>query len=340
MSQAEQKVVQYLNEAHATEGALVRELQAQIAMTPAGSYRSGLEKHLDETRSHAERIQTRLGELDASANPILAGIGLVETAIGQTARALEGAAEPRARNGRRGEGAQERQGRGASEALEIATYTALERLAQSVGDDKTAKLAASIRADEEKMLERVLKEIPKLTEAVVQADVKGNPSYDVTRTGAADAVREAGEEVKETTRKAATATRRTARQARKVPGVAKAEGEIKGAVASADDLAIPRYDELTADEIVAKLSDLSQVDLAKVDAYERKNQNRTTVLSRVSSLRGDEPWPGYDELTAAEVRAALGDADEDRAKAVQVYERAHKNRAGVLSATERELANA
>jgi len=174
----------------------------------------------------------------------------------------------------------------------------------------------------------------------VQADVKGNPSYDVTRTGAADAVREAGEDVKETTRKAAAATRRSARQARKVPGVAKAEGEIKGAVASADDLAIARYDDLTADEIVAKLSDLSQVDLAKVDAYERKQQNRTTVLSRVSTLRGNEPWPGYDELTAAEVRAALADADEDRAKAVQAYERAHKNRAGVLSATERELANA
>jgi ferritin-like metal-binding protein YciE len=340
MSQAEQKVVQYLNEAHATEGALVRELQAQVAMTPAGSYRSALEKHLDETRSHAERIQTRLGELDASANPILAGIGLVETAIGQTVAFWKAPL-----NLVRGTGGEEKllknaKDAAASEALEIATYIAIERLAQAVGDDKTAKLAASIRADEEKMLERVLKEIPKLTEAVVQADVKGNPSYDVTRTGAADAVREAGEDVKETTRKAAAATRRTARQARKVPGVAKAEGEIKGAVASADDLAIARYDDLTADEIVAKLSDLSQVDLAKVDAYERKQQNRTTVLSRVSTLRGNEPWPGYDELTAAEVRAALADADEDRAKAVQTYERAHKNRAGVLSATERELANA
>ena len=44
----------------------------------------------------------------------------------------------------------------ATEALEIATYTALERLAGRVGDDETAKLAASIRRDEEKMLERVL----------------------------------------------------------------------------------------------------------------------------------------------------------------------------------------
>jgi ferritin-like metal-binding protein YciE len=340
MSQAEQKVVQYLNEAHATEGALVRDLQAQIAMTPAGSYRSALEKHLDETRSHAERIQTRLGELDASANPILAGIGLVETAIGQTVAFWKAPL-----NLVRGTGGEEKllknaKDAAASEALEIATYIAIERLAQSVGDDKTAKLAASIRADEEKMLERVLKEIPKLTEAVVQADVKGNPSYDATRTGAADAVREAGEEVKETTRKAATATRRTARQSRKVPGVAKAEGEIKGAVASGDDLAIARYDELTADEIVAKLSDLSQVDLAKVDAYERKQQNRTTVLSRVSSLRGNEPWPGYDELTVVEVQAVLSEGDDDRAEQVRTYERAHKNRASVLKATERELSQA
>ena len=49
----EQKIVQYLNEAHASEVALTRVLQSQIAMTPRGSYRSGLEKHLGETRDHA-----------------------------------------------------------------------------------------------------------------------------------------------------------------------------------------------------------------------------------------------------------------------------------------------
>jgi hypothetical protein len=35
------------------------------------------------------------------------------------------------------------------------------------GDDATARLAASIRADEERMLARVLEEIPKLIDAVV-----------------------------------------------------------------------------------------------------------------------------------------------------------------------------
>ena len=36
--------------------------------------------------------------------------------------------------------------------VEIATYTALERLANRVGDEPTAKLTKSIRADEETML--------------------------------------------------------------------------------------------------------------------------------------------------------------------------------------------
>ena len=47
----------------------------------------------------------------------------------------------------------------ATEELEIATYTALERLAAKVGDEQTANLAESIRADEERngggALERV-----------------------------------------------------------------------------------------------------------------------------------------------------------------------------------------
>ena len=221
----------------------------------------------------------------------------------------------------------------ATEALEIATYTSLERLARSTGDERTAKLAASIRGDEERMLARVLREIPKLTVAVVGADVDGDPSYDVTKTGAADAARA-------TARKTAAKTKRTARRARKVPGVAQAESQAKGAVASQADLPIARYDKLTADEIVAKLSELSQSDLAKVGSYERRHDNRATVLGRVSSLRGDEPWRGYDELTATEVRSALGQADDERAKAVRTYERAHKARAGVLKAAERELANA
>ncbi len=329
MSRSEQKVVQYLSEAYASEVALVNVLQSQIAMTPRGSYRSILENHLGETRRHAERVETRLGELNGGGNPLQFIGGFAETVLAQTFALAKTPFDLV-----RGSGGEEKVLKNAkdacaTEALEIATYTAIERLARTVGDEQTAKLAASIRADEEKMLERIMRELPKLTAAVVGADIEDDPSYDITKTGAADAAR-----------KTATKAKRTARQARKVPGVAQVEGQVKGAVASQSDLAIAGYDKLTADQIVAKLSELSQIDLAKVDSYERKHENRTTVLERVSTLRGDEPWAGYDELTVTELQTALGKADDDRIKKVRTYERAHKARAGVLKATERELATA
>ena len=340
MTAAQKKVVQYLNEAHASEHALVRVLQAQIAMTPSGDYRNGLERHLDETRSHAERVGRRLEQLDQGSNPVMVVVGVAETVVGQVIALGKTPLDLV-----RGSGGEEKVLKNAkdacaTEALEIATYTAIERLARGVGDEDTAKLAASILADEERMLQRILREIPKLTDAVVGADVKGDPSYDITTTGAADAVREAGKKTQSAARKTTTKAKRTSRQARKVPGVAQAEGQIKGAVAGADDLAISRYDKLTADEITAKLTELSQIDLAKVDSYERKNQNRGTVLSRITTLRGDEPWAGYDELTAAEVQTALSAGDDDLAKKVRSYERAHKGRAGVLKSAERELTTA
>jgi ferritin-like metal-binding protein YciE len=340
VDKSEQKVAQYLNEARASEHSLVRVLQSQMAMTPRGSYRSGLETHLDETRRHAARLSERLGELGHGGNPIMVATGAVESIVGQVLALGKTPFDLL-----RGSGGEEKVLKNAkdacaTEALEIATYTAIEQLARSVGDSKTARLAASIRADEERMLQRILREIPKLAGAVVRADVEGDPTYDITTTGAADAVREAGETVAASARKTTAATKRTARQARKVPGVVHAEGQVKGALASEDDLAIPGYDELTGGEVVAKLSELSQVDLAKVDAYERKKNNRTTVLGRITTLRGDEPWPGYDELTAAEVKAVLGEADDDRAQQVRSYEGSHKNRAGVLKAAERELNHA
>ncbi|HEX3693450.1 MAG TPA: hypothetical protein VHU13_08910, partial [Solirubrobacteraceae bacterium] len=170
--------------------------------------------------------------------------------------------------------------------------------------------------------------------------IRGNSSYDIGKTGAADAARSASETVRGAARDAASSAKRNARKARKVPGVARAEGEVKGALATEGDLAIAGYGKLTAAEIVEKLTHLSQVDLAKIDSYERKNENRTTVLSRIAGLRGNEPWPGYDELSVDEIRTVLSDGDERQLKRVRTYEHSHKNRSGVIEATERELVKA
>jgi ferritin-like metal-binding protein YciE len=335
-----QKIVQYLNEAHGSELALVRQLQAQIAMTPKGQYRDGLESHLQETRRHAERVEARVAELGEGNNPLQVGLGALESLIGQALALTKTPLDLV-----RGTGGEEKVLKNAkdscaAEALEIATYTALARLAQTAGDAKTERLANSVLADEQRMLDRLLREIPRLTDAVARAEFDGEGSYDVTETGAADAVREVSRTTKRTARRSAGQAKRTARQARKVPGVARAEGTVKGAVASESDLAIPGYDSLSADEVQDKLTELSQIELAKVNAYERKNQNRSTVTGRIDSLQADEPWPGYDELGVDEVRAVLSEGDDTRVKAVRSYERKHKNRAGVLQATQRELSNA
>jgi ferritin-like metal-binding protein YciE len=334
------KLVQYLNEAHATEVALVRVLQEQIAMTPRGSYRSALESHLRETRDHAERVDVRRGELQAGGNPLGSIVGLAQDAVGQ-ALALAKAPLDMVR----GTGGEEKVLKNAkdacaTEALEIATYIALEHVARALGDDKTAELAASIREDEEAMLERIEQELPRLARAVVAADVGDDPSYDVTKTGAADAVRDVADEAKQTARSAGDSAKRATRQARRVPGVAQAEGAVKGAVASEEDLAIPNYDSLNVEDILARLPELSQVDLAKVDAYERKGAGRKTVLDRTASLGGDEPWPGYDDMTAQDIVERLRDSDDQLAAAVRDYERAHKDRTTVVRAAQRELTHA
>ncbi|HEY3970156.1 MAG TPA: DUF892 family protein [Solirubrobacteraceae bacterium] len=338
MSKAEQKVMQYLAEAHASEVGLVRDLQAQIAMTPRGNYRSALEAHLRETRDHAKRLKNRLSSLGEGDSVVQTAVGLAESVVSQFL-AL-GKAPFALLRGSTGEEKILKNAKDAcaTEALEIATYTAIEHLARSVDDDVTAELAIKIRGEEERMLERIMREIPKLAARIV--DAEHDSSYEIGETGAADAAREVADAGKQAARKAQGKARRTARSARKIPGVAVAEGEIKGAMASEGDLAISSYDTLTAAEVLDQLGDLSQIELAKVDAYERRNGNRSTILNKIILLRGQEPWAGYDELNVEEIRTVLSDSGEDRLGEVRSYERSHKNRAGVIQMTEREIAHA
>ena len=170
----------------------MRQLQAQIAMTPRGSYRDGLETHLQETRRHAERLENRLRELGHGNDPLQIGLGAVESVIGQVLALTKTPLDLV-----RGSGGEEKVLKNAkdscaAEAQEIATYTALARLARTTGDGKTEQLANSVLSEERRMLDRLLKEIPRLTDAVARAEFDGEGSYDVTETGAADTLREVG----------------------------------------------------------------------------------------------------------------------------------------------------
>lgn len=184
---AEQKLVQHLYEAHATELMLVNTLTAHIAITPKGDYRDGLQKHLRETRDHARRIQEHLAARDRARGIVQVGYGLAQGVVAQ-ALAFSKLPVDMVR-GMSGEEKLLKNARDecANEAMEIAAYLAIEELAKAVGDTETAKLAASIRKDEERMLEQLQQMIPRLASDVIRAEVDGNPRFDVRHIGAVDA---------------------------------------------------------------------------------------------------------------------------------------------------------
>ena len=126
-------------------------------------------------------------------------------------------------------------------------------------------------------------------------------------------------------------------KARKIPGVAAVEGAVTGALATEQDLPIKDYDRQTAADVVVRLKHLSQRELRTIDAYERKRHNRATITDQIAKLSGDEPWSGYDERSVDAITTRLRDTDADAARAVRTYERARKNRAGVIQAADQRL---
>src|SRR3954468_20624222 len=298
-------LLKQLDEAHATEQALISNLTAHIAMTPRGSYRTSLERHLNETRAHEQAVARRIREIGRGRGILASAYGLAAGAVGQALVLTKGPIDL-LRGGPRGEEKLLKNARDevVTEALEIAIYDAIEALAKAVGDESTARLAARHRADEEKMLEELRGHIPPLARAVAEAQAGGSPSYDWTTTGAAATVK----------RKAKN-TRRP---------------RIKRTQAPTSD-----YDKLTASDVVGKLSDFTQAQLSDVVAYERANRKRATVIDRAQSLQEDEPFSGYDDLPARDVAQRLTDADEPTARRVREYEGRHRRRVEVLEAAPR-----
>jgi len=159
------------------------------------------------------------------------------------------------------------------------------------------------------------------------------------RTGAATRKAAAGtRKAAATTRKAAGTTRTAADTTRTAAGTTRTAADTTrkaAAAAAAPEPPIAGYGDLTADQLVAKLPELSQVQLVEVGAYEQANDKRTTVLERVAALSGPEPARGYDELTADDVQKLLTGGDAELAASVRDYERRHKNRASVIEAAVR-----
>jgi hypothetical protein len=100
---------------------------------------------------------------------------------------------------------------------------------------------------------------------------------------------------------------------------------------------IPGYDQLDDKEVGDRLAQLSQVELAAVETYERAHESRPAVLNKLRYMRTSEPVPGYDTLTPEQIAQALAGADAQTVKAVRDYERKFRHRRSVLDEAARVL---
>lgn len=164
LNERDAKLVQYLSEAYGKERELEAALGAHIAMTVKGPYKKRLQQHLKETKSHAKQVERRIKQLGG-------GTQTLQSAVGRLTAAAKGPLHMV-----RGSGEQEKMLKNAkteyfNEHEEIATYLAIETLAEKVKDSETAKLARAIRREEERMAGFLQGQIKALSGAVVREEI-------------------------------------------------------------------------------------------------------------------------------------------------------------------------
>lgn len=172
----DEKLVQFLNEAHAKEAELEADLTAHINLTQKAPYKKRLQRHLRETKDHKRRVAQRIKQIggapstgpqarvvpDAAGEVVGKAIAAVKGQVGVARAALTEQAETHLRNAR--EELRE-------EYVEIGLYTAIEAFATEVGDRDTVQLAKAIRRDEQRTADYLERLIPQLVKDVVRNSV-------------------------------------------------------------------------------------------------------------------------------------------------------------------------
>jgi len=113
-----------------------------------------------------------------------------------------------------------------------------------------------------------------------------------------------------------------------------------GPVAAAEavsDLPLLDYDSHSAAYIVASLRGLSQRELRVLDVHESQNADRSEIREHIAELTCDEPWIGYDTQDVEVIMRFLRKSGSAQAREVHAYERAHRDRAGIVSAADKRF---
>jgi hypothetical protein len=105
-------------------------------------------------------------------------------------------------------------------------------------------------------------------------------------------------------------------------------------------LPITDYDGLHEKSVIARFHELSQVELAEIEGYERSHLSRPVVLDKLRYMRSPEPVEGYDVLEPKEIVLLLEQADSATIRAIRDYEGKFRGRRQVMGAAAQALPNA
>ena len=103
---------------------------------------------------------------------------------------------------------------------------------------------------------------------------------------------------------------------------------------------IAGYDGLDEKVLIAHFRDLTQTELAEVEAYERGHRSRRVVLNKLRYMRSPEPVAGYDALEPNDIVLLLETGDSASIRAIRDYEGKFRGRRQVLNAAAQALPNA
>jgi ferritin-like metal-binding protein YciE len=140
----QQKLVDYIEDAHAMEQNVSTMLTSMISTTDDPEIKEMLEHHKEETERQESRLRERLDALGA-------GTSTRKQAQTVAAALVKGVTDV-ARGDQAGKNARDGY---TTEHMEIAAYQLLERLAQKAGDTETAEVARQNKAEEEAMAQKL-----------------------------------------------------------------------------------------------------------------------------------------------------------------------------------------
>jgi ferritin-like metal-binding protein YciE len=140
----QQKLVDYVQDAHAMEQNVSTMLDSMISTTDDPEIKQMLKHHKQQTAEHERRLRERLDAMGAGTSKA--------KEVGGIGAALFKGVGDMARTDKPGKNARDAY---TTEHMEIAAYELLERLAKRAGDEETAEVARQNRSEEQAMAKKI-----------------------------------------------------------------------------------------------------------------------------------------------------------------------------------------